>query len=74
MSEELRSEKLLSVFRRVVLSIQATIMIIVEEKQGPRLEKWAGSLHGGKGMLLSFTDGSRKKYPMCSLVTKYFMP
>lgn len=66
-SEELKKQ-LLSVFRRVVLSILATVMIIVEEKQGFRLEKWAGSLHGGEGMLLSFADGSTKEYPMCSFV------
>ena len=51
-----------SVFRRVVLSILATVMTIVEEKQGLSLEKWVGSLHGGEGMLQSFTDGSTKEY------------
>lgn len=68
MSEELKKQ-LLSVFQRVVLSILATVMIIVEEKQGFRLEKWVGSLHGVEGMLLSFADGSTKEYPLCSFVT-----
>lgn len=67
MSEELKRQ-LLSVFGRVVLSILATVTVIVEEKQEFRLEKWAGSLHGGEGMLLSFADGSTKEYPMCSFV------
>lgn len=67
MSEELKRQ-LLSVFGRVVLSILATVTVIVEEKQELRLEKWAGSLHGGEGMLLSFADGSTKEYPMCSFV------
>lgn len=62
MNDELKRQWL-TVFKRVVLTILAMVMIIErKKKQGLSLEKWVEPLHGDEGMLPLFTDGITKEY------------